>query len=110
MRELGMDEAAVSRRDLRELISRRDLRRQLGDVVRHGHRAGIGRLETERLEMRFPCRLRIVPRSGGVIEVDGAETGASARPLEEQRAVIREKCEAVELGAELDEVELAARF
>jgi MmgE/PrpD C-terminal domain len=110
MRELGMDEAALSGRDLRELISRRDLRRQLGHAIRSGHRAGIARLETDRLEMRFPCRLRILARSGEVTEIDGAETGASARPLEEQRGVIREKCAAVGLAAELDEVAVPARF
>jgi 2-methylcitrate dehydratase PrpD len=110
MRELGMDEAALSGRELRELISRRDLRQQVGQAIRRGHRAGIARLETERLEMRFPCRLRIAARSGEVIEIDGAEAGASARPLEEQRAVIREKCAAVGLAAELDEVAVPARF
>ena len=101
MRELKMDEAALSLRDLRGLLSRRELRREVGDAIRGGHAAGIARLDTEHLEMRFPCRLRITLRSGRTIEVDGEERGASARPLDEQRAVVGEKCEAVGLSADL---------
>jgi hypothetical protein len=96
-----MDEASLSARDLRGVFSRAELRRQLAHIVRRAHREGIARLDTSRLAMRFPCRLRIALRSGGVVEVEGSESGASARPLDEQRAVIREKCAAVGVSADL---------
>jgi hypothetical protein len=114
MRELGMTEGALSLRDLRELARRRDVRRELAGALRGGHAAGIARLDTERLRMRFPCRLTIALRSGGTLGVDGEESGASARPLADQRAVLAEKCAVVGLSADLvrDERlrdELAAR-
>jgi 2-methylcitrate dehydratase PrpD len=101
VRELGMDEASLSLRDLRELAGRRDLRRELAGTLRRGHGDGIARLDTARLRMRFPCRLRIELRSGRVVDVDGRETGASARPVEDQRAVVEEKCAAAGLSADL---------
>src|SRR5207244_1528076 len=82
------DEVGLPARDLWPLLGRRDLRREVVAALRQGHRAGIARLDTGRLRMRFPCRLRIELRSGRTLEVDGEEAGASGRPLEEQRAVV----------------------
>jgi hypothetical protein len=48
--------------------------------------------------MTFPCRLAIRLRSGRVVEVDGRESGASARPVAEQRAVVNVRCRAVGLA------------
>jgi hypothetical protein len=101
VRELAMDEAALPLGELRALLGRRDLRRELGSMLRRGHRAGIARLDTSRLEMRFPCRLHVVLRSGRTLVVDGEEAGASARPVDDQRAVVAEKCAAVGLSADL---------
>lgn len=96
-----MDEAALSWRDLRELLSRRELRQELTAMVRQGHGAGIARLDTGRLRMRFPCRLHVVLRSGRTLDVDGEERGASGAAVEEQRGVLAEKCAAVGLSADL---------
>jgi 2-methylcitrate dehydratase PrpD len=101
MRELRMDEAALTLADLRELVGRRELRREVGKALRHGHREGIARLDTGRLKMRFPCRLHVELRSGRTLELDGDEAGASGRPLADQRAVVAEKCAAVGLSADL---------
>jgi hypothetical protein len=57
-------------------------------------------IDTARLRMTFPCRLRIRLRSGRVLEVDGEERGASARPLEEQREVVDARASAAGLERE----------
>jgi 2-methylcitrate dehydratase PrpD len=101
MRELGMDEAGLSARDLRELFARRELRRELVAMIREGHGAGIARLDTGSMRMRFPCRLNVVLRSGRTLVVDGEERGASGAPIEEQRDVLAEKCAVVGLSADL---------
>jgi hypothetical protein len=87
-RELGMDEAGLPLRELRELARRRPLRRELRALMTAGSGRGIAGLDTGRLRMTFPCRLAVRLRSGRVVEVEGDEPGASARPLEEQRRVV----------------------
>ena len=64
------------------------LRREVWDLVRSGSRDGLAGVDTSRLRMTFPCTLRIRLRSGGELEVEGSEPGASAHPIEEQRAVV----------------------
>jgi 2-methylcitrate dehydratase PrpD len=101
VRELGMDEAGLPPSELRALVRNRSVRRELLAALRSGHSEGIARLDTGKLRMRFPCRLHIRLRSGQTLDVDGDEAGASARPLEDQRAVVAEKCAAVGLSADL---------
>ena len=43
-------------------------------------------------------------RSGGVLETDGAENGASGAPIADQRAVVDAKWEATREAAELPSV------
>ena len=102
MRELGMAEAAIPARELAELARRRDLRRELRSLVAAGSGRGLAGLDTGRLRMTFPCRLRIRLRSGRLLELDGDERGASARPVEEQRAVVegRRRAAGLEAAAE----------
>src|SRR4051812_12821462 len=51
----------------------------------------IASLDTARLRLDFPCRVRIHLRSGDRVEVDGVDAGACGAPLEEQRAVVAAK-------------------
>jgi 2-methylcitrate dehydratase PrpD len=87
-RELGMSEAALSLRDVTGLARSRRLRSELRAALRAGSGDGLRSLDTGRLRMTFPCRLRIRTHGGRLVEVDGEEPGASARPLEEQDAVV----------------------
>ena len=52
---------------------------------------GIGSLDTARLRLTFPCRVRLELRSGRRLEIDGREEGSSGAPVEEQRAVVAAK-------------------
>ena len=97
MRELGMSEAALPLRDLGELARHPGLRREARALLRAGSGRGLGGLDTGRLRMTFPCRLRIRHRSGRVVELEGHEPGASARPVDEQRAVIEARCRAASI-------------
>ena len=99
MRELGMDEAAIPRHELVELARRRGLWRELRALLAGGSARGIAGLDTERLRMRFPCRLAVRLRSGRLVEIEGREPGASARPVREQRDVVDARCRAVGLAA-----------
>jgi 2-methylcitrate dehydratase PrpD len=99
MRELGMDEAALPPRDLVELARRPDLRRELRGLLRAGSARGLADIDTGSLRMTFPCRLRIALRTGRVLELEGDERGASARPLAEQREVVAARARAVGLEA-----------
>jgi len=102
MRELGMAEAALPPRELAELVRRRDLRRELRSLMAAGPGRGLAGLDTGRLRMTFPCHLRIRLRSGRLVELEGDERGASARPIEEQRAVVeaRRRAAGLETAAE----------
>ena len=73
------------------------LRREVRALLRAGSGRGLGGLDTGRLRMTFPCRLRIRHRSGRVVELEGHEPGASARPVDEQRAVIEARCRAASI-------------
>jgi hypothetical protein len=97
MRELGMDEAALSREDLRALLARRGPRRELVRLVRSGRPGGIAALDTAKMRMPFPSRLRIRLRSGRSLDVEGAEHGGCGAPLAEQRAVVEAKAQVVGL-------------
>ena len=66
-------------------------------AARRPGRPGIGALDTERLRMTFPARVRVRLRSGSVREAEGEERGASGRPIAEQRAVVAERERAVGL-------------
>ena len=94
MRELGMDEAALTREDLRALLARPDLRRELARLLRSGGRGGIAALDTAALRMPFPCRLRLRLRDGSTTALDGAERGGCGAPLEEQRSVVAARAQA----------------
>jgi MmgE/PrpD N-terminal domain/MmgE/PrpD C-terminal domain len=95
LRELRMPDA-LGRDELRALVKRPDVRRELWRLARRRGR-GLESLDTGAMRMSFPCRLRIRLRSGRVLEVEGLERGACGRPLEEQRAVVEEKCRLVGL-------------
>jgi MmgE/PrpD N-terminal domain len=51
----------------------------------------IASLDTARLRLDFPCRVRIHLRSGDRLEIDGRDEGACGAPLDEQRAVVEAK-------------------
>jgi 2-methylcitrate dehydratase MmgE/PrpD-like protein len=97
-RELGMSEAALPARELAELARRPDLRRELRALLTSGSGRGIAAIDTERLRMRFPCRLTIRLRSGRIVEVEGEERGASARPVTEQLEVVDARARAAGLA------------
>ncbi len=99
MRELGMDEASLSREDLRALAASRDHRRELRRLLSRPGGGGIAAIDTGAMRLAFPCRLRVRLRSGGVREAEGAEPGGGGAPLTEQRAVVETKCTAVGAGA-----------
>jgi 2-methylcitrate dehydratase PrpD len=100
MRELGMDEASLSRDDLRALAADRGLRRELFRLVsRRGAGEGIQGIDTGAMRLAFPARVNVRLRSGEVLSAQGAEPGAGGASVAEQRAVVEAKCAAV--GAEL---------
>jgi hypothetical protein len=51
----------------------------------------IASLDTARLRLDFPCRVRLHLRSGDRLEVDGVDEGSCGAPLDEQRAVVAAK-------------------
>ena len=89
--ELGMDETRLPLREFLEPLREGALRREVWDLVRSGSCDGLAGVDTSRLRMTFPCTLRIRLRSGGELEVEGSEPGASAHPIEEQRAVVERR-------------------
>jgi hypothetical protein len=94
-RELGMDETALGRRDLGELLRRPELRREVRALVSRPAAPGLAGLDTAALRMTFPSRLHIRLRSGRVVEADGVDRGASGSSPAEQRAVVERKQELV---------------
>jgi len=103
-REAGLGELPVGWGDLRELATRPELRHELRETLRGspGRAAGppsIERLDTSRMRLAFGSRARIRLRSGRVLEAEGDERGACGRPLDEQRAVVEEKCRLVGVDA-----------
>jgi 2-methylcitrate dehydratase MmgE/PrpD-like protein len=100
LRDTGMDDLQLGWSDLRELGARPELRQALRETLRGapGGRSGpptIERLDTSAMRLAFPCRARLRLRSGRVVEVAGEERGACGGSLDEQRAVVDEKCELV---------------
>jgi hypothetical protein len=100
MRQAGIDDLQIGWDDLRELAASPGLRRTLRETLRGAPDRSPGpptieRLDTAAMRLAFPCRARIRLRSGRVVEIDGDERGACGRPLDEQRAVVDEKCELV---------------
>lgn len=95
-RESGTADLPLDRDDLRDLVTRPELRRELRDTLRgSGRSAGppsIERMDTSRLRLTFPCRARITTRSGRTLLMEGEERGGGGRPVAEQRAVVEEKC------------------
>jgi hypothetical protein len=99
-RELGILPAALGAGDLRELARRGTLRRELARLLSLRSSAGLDGIETTRMRLSFPCRLRIALRSGRIVEVQGDQPGSCGRPLSEQRAVVHEKCRLLGLDPE----------
>jgi hypothetical protein len=95
MRETGMDELALGFSDLRELAARPEVRRALGAAFRGGRDGtgptGLAALDTARLRMTFPARVRIRARGGRSYEAEGQEPGSAGRALDEQRRVVSQK-------------------
>jgi hypothetical protein len=87
MQETGMDEVGLGLSDLREAVKRMSgLRGQNGGG---------------QIRMTFPCHVTIRLRSGGILETEGRERGASGTPLAEQQQVVSEKFDAVREAADM---------
>jgi 2-methylcitrate dehydratase PrpD len=101
--DVNMDGANPGPALLRAAAAEPRLRRALGgslrDRLRRRSANAIADLDLARLRMTFPSRLRIRLRDGSERVVEGAEPGSCGRPLEEQRAVVAEKCELAGLSA-----------
>jgi hypothetical protein len=117
MKDLHMDDLQLGWSDLRELLSRREVRAYLGSEISGGlrprvlsrdrvrapsipatagsratHGRGVSTLDTGRPLMSFPCNVTIKLKSGRTVELEGREAGGSGHAVEEQRAVVEEKC------------------
>ncbi|HET7573669.1 MAG TPA: hypothetical protein VFJ99_01000, partial [Solirubrobacterales bacterium] len=101
--DANMDDAnpgpALLRAAAAEPRLRRAISASLRDRLRRRPAGAIADLDVARLRMTFPSRLRIRLHDGSERVVEGAEPASCARPLEEQRAVVEEKCELAGLGA-----------
>lgn len=82
--------------ELVAMLRNRDFRRALSRGARMGG-DGLSGLDTAAMRMSFPCRLRIALRSGRTIQIEGDQPGSCGRSLEEQGAVVEEKCRMVGL-------------
>src|SRR5437763_4286474 len=91
--ELGMAEASLPARELVKPLRDSELRRELRDLIRSGSSRGLAGIDTTRLRMTFPCRLRVRLRDGGEIESEGEAPGAAAHPIAEQRGVVEPRAE-----------------
>lgn len=94
--DVNMAEANPGPAVLRALRADPGLRRYLGRSLRQqlagrGGDGGIGDLDTARLRMTFPSRLRIRLRDGSTRVVEGTEPASCGRPPAEQRAVVEER-------------------
>jgi 2-methylcitrate dehydratase PrpD len=92
MRETGMDELGVGLAELRELVGSPDARAAIGGLFsgreRRGAGKGLAALDTSRLRLTFPARVRVRLRSGRTLEAEGREPGSCGRPIPEQRDVV----------------------
>jgi hypothetical protein len=95
MRETGMDELSLGLSDLRELAAKPAVRKAVVAGIRgsgrHDGATGLAALDTSKLRMTFPARVRVRTRKGRSLEAEGREPGSAGRPLEEQRRVVAEK-------------------
>jgi 2-methylcitrate dehydratase PrpD len=90
MRELGMDEASLGPRELAGML--RAGVRNRGEIPAGGDAAqGLAAMDTTRLRLTFPTRLRVRLRSGRVLETEGREPGACGTSVEEQGEVVAAK-------------------
>jgi hypothetical protein len=94
-RRAGVD-GGLDASDLVALLRNRGIRQVLVRGAR-SRAGGISAIDTAAMRMSFPCRLRITLRSGRRIDIEGEQPGSCGRPLEEQRAVVEEKCSLVGL-------------
>ena len=111
MQETGMSEIGLGLADLREAVKHLDPGAFRGLARRgsgaNGSAAGATTasdgaafpLDPASIRMTFPCHVAIRLRSGGVLETDGNERGASGAPLAEQQQVVGEKFDAVREAA-----------
>jgi hypothetical protein len=94
--DVNMDGANPGPALLRAAVAAPRLRRALGgslrDRLRRPSVSAIADLDVGRLRMTFPSRLRVRLRDGSQRVIEGAEPGSCGRPLDEQRAVVAEKC------------------
>jgi hypothetical protein len=102
MRELHMDDLPAGWRDLRELLGDGSARAARRAALAPGRdrvgSSGLAGLDTSRVRMTFPCRLRVRLRSGRTLEIEGDERGSCGRPLSEQREVVEAKRALARLG------------
>lgn len=96
-REARMTDPQLGWGDLRDLTARPELRRALrrtfrGAQDRPSGPPALDNLDTSRMRLTFPARALIRLRSGRAVEVEGDERGACGHSLDEQRAVVEEKC------------------
>jgi 2-methylcitrate dehydratase PrpD len=97
MRETGMDELSLGFSDLKELARRPEVRQAVAGAIRGmgtgdgGGPRGLAALDTSRLRMTFPARVRVRTREGRLLEAEGREPGSCGRPLDEQQRVVDEK-------------------
>jgi 2-methylcitrate dehydratase PrpD len=89
MQQTGMDNVGLGFADLREAVAR--TRKLRGQTPTNGGQP----------RMTFPCHVAVQLRSGGVLETDGRERGASGAPLAEQQQVVSQKFDAVQDSAEM---------
>ena len=93
-RELGMVDV-LDLGELRTLLRDAGTRRQIGRLAARRGGGGIAGIDTGAMRLSFPCRLRIRLRSGRLLELEGQERGACGSAIEEQHAVVEEKCRLV---------------
>jgi 2-methylcitrate dehydratase PrpD len=95
-RELGMVDV-LDFGELRTLLRDGASRREIGRLAGRRGRGGIAGIDTGAMRLSFPCRLRIRLRSGRTLEIEGRHLGECGSPVDEQRAVVEEKCRLVGL-------------
>jgi 2-methylcitrate dehydratase PrpD len=102
MRETGMDELSLDFSDLRELAAIPQVRRALAGALRGGRDAsgprGLAALDTSRLRMTFPARVRVRTREGRILEAEGREPGSAGSPIDDQRAAVERKSATLKTG------------
>jgi 2-methylcitrate dehydratase PrpD len=93
LQETGMDEVGIGLADLRQAVRRIPSLR--------GDTRGDTPPEGGQLRRTVPCHVTVQLRSGGILETDGRERGASGAPLAEQQQIVSQKFDAVQDSAEM---------